>query len=200
MDFNVLFRDLIARWPSLFFIGIRVLFIAVVFEFLAWFLGRKLEKLASPFLGLDAGRDPKWRQMRRAALGRTPKIVLRALLYTVGLILVLEAFGLQILPLSIAVGAIALLIGAAFLPMMRDYAQGYFLLAEDTLAPGDVVEIGAHSGTVEKWTLRATWLRDNSNRLHVLSNRDVRDVIIQKRAASEEKAKTFDPLDAKAKK
>jgi small conductance mechanosensitive channel len=200
MDFNALFPNLIPKWQMLIFIGIRVVFIAIVFEFLAWFLGRKLENLASPFLNLDGGRDPKWRAMRRAVLRQAPRTVLRSLLYIVALILVLEVFGLQILPLSIAVGAIALLFGAGLLPMMRDYAQGYFLLAEDTLAPGDVVEIGAHSGTVEKWTLRATWLRDSSNRLHVLSNRDVRDVTIHKRAASEEKAVSFDPLDVKTKK
>ena len=198
MDFNTILRDLIARWPSFFFIGIRVIFIAIVFEFLAWWLGRRVEKMATPFLGLDAGRDPKWRTMRRLALRQTPKVVLRSVLYTVALILVFEAFGLQILPLSLAIGAVALLFGAAFLPLMRDYAQGYSLLSEDTLAPGDVVEIGAHSGVVEKWTLRATWLRDASGRLHVISNRDVRDVIVQTRAAGEPNA-AFDPLSPAAK-
>ncbi|PQV65219.1 Mechanosensitive ion channel [Abditibacterium utsteinense] len=183
MDFAATFRELISRWPNLLFIGFRVVCIALIFEFLAWFLGRRLEKLASPFISLDAQRDPKWRAMRRAALRGTPKIALRTLLYTVALILVLDAFGLQILPLSLAVGSVALLFGAGLLPLLRDYAQGYILLAEDTLAPGDVVEIGAHSGIVERWTLRATWLRDASGRLHVLSNRDVRDVIVQGRAA-----------------
>lgn len=203
MDFPSTLRELISRWPSLLFIGFRVLCIALVFEFLAWFFGRRIEKLASPFISLDAQRDPKWRAMRRAVLRATPKIALRTLLYTVALILVLDAFGLQILPLSLAVGSVALLFGAGLLPLMRDYSQGYILLAEDTLAPGDMVEIGAHSGVVERWTLRATWLRDASGRLHVLSNRDVRDVIVQRRAATEESAApatasapgtAFDPL------
>ncbi len=202
------FHDLISRWPilaDLLAIGYRVVCIAVIFEFLAWFFGRRVEKLASPFISLDAQRDPKWRAMRRAALRSTPKIVLRTLLYTVAMILILDAFKLQILPLSLAVGSVALLIGAGFLPLLRDYAQGYILLAEDTLAPGDLVEIGAHSGVVERWTLRATWLRDSSGRLHVLSNRDVRDVIVQNRAVSAESGLpavvsapgiAFDPLAA----
>jgi small conductance mechanosensitive channel len=196
MDFNLALRDLLARGPSFLFIAIRVVFIAIVFELLAWWLGRRVEKMATPFLGLDAGRDPKWRAIRRAALRQTPRIVLRSVLYTVALILVFEAFGLQILPLSLSIGAVALLFGAAFLPLMRDYAQGYALLSEDTLAPGDVVEIGSHSGTVEKWTLRATWLRDSAGHLHVLSNREVRDVIVHRRAVGEESA-AFDPLAAK---
>lgn len=196
MNLAASLNDLASRWPLLIFIGIRVVFIAVVFEFLAWFIGRRVEKLASPFIGLDAQRDPKWRAMRRAALRSTPKIVLRTLLYTVALILVLDAFGLQILPLSLAVGSVALLFGAALLPMLRDYAQGYILLSEDTLAPGDTVQIGDHLGQVEKWTLRATWLRDSAGYLHVLSNREVRDVIVQSRATTPENAApaSFDPL------
>lgn len=201
MNLAVPFTEFFSNWRMLIFVGIKVVFIAIIFEFLAWFLGRRLEKMASPFLGLDAQRDPKWRAMRRAALRSVPKLALRSLLYTVALILVLDVFGLQILPLALAVGSIALLFGAALLPMLRDYVQGYILLSEDTLAPGDIVQIGAHSGTVEKWTLRATWLRDSSGFTHVLSNRDVREVIIQKRAAATETAAAgFDPLSPAPKK
>jgi hypothetical protein len=185
MDLNQTFRDLIARWPDVVFIAIRVVFIAIVFEFLAWLAGRRVEKMATPFLALDGTREPQWRVARRNVLRRAPKILARTLLYTVAVIL--------------AVGAVALLFGSMLLPTLRDYAQGYALLSEDTLAPGDVVEIGTHAGTVEKWTLRATWLRDAQGRLHVLSNRDISDVIIHRRAASEEtptaKAASFDPLD-----
>ncbi len=201
MNLAASLNDFLSNWRVLLFTGIRVVFIAVVFEFLAWFIGRRVEKLASPFIALDAQRDPKWRAMRRAALRSTPKIVLRTLLYTVALILVLDAFGLQILPLSLAVGSVSLLFGAALLPIFRDYAQGYILLSEDTLAPGDTVQIGDHTGKVEKWTLRATWLRDSAGFLHVLSNREVRDVIVQSRAAAPENAAPagFDPLAASPK-
>ncbi len=195
MNFASLATELTLKLRDFSFIGIRVLFIAIVFEFLAWFIGRRVEKMATPFLTLDAQRDPKWRAMRRAALQKTPKIVLRSLLYTIALILVLDTFGLQILPLSLAVGSVTLLFGAALLPLFRDYAQGYILLSEDTLAPGDTLKIGNYSGKVEKWTLRATWLRDDAGQLHVLSNRDVRDVTIQSRAvASETNVPSFDPL------
>jgi small-conductance mechanosensitive channel len=137
---------------------------------------------------------------RRTTLRRAPKIVARTLLYTVALILVFDVFGLQILPLSLSIGAVALLFGSGLLPMMRDYAQGYVLLSEDSLAPGDIVEIGPHAGQVEKCTLRATWLRDPEGHVHVISNRDVRDVIIHRRAANEEQKSPYDPLKAKAKK
>ena len=50
--------DLLARWPTFLFIALRVLFIAVAFEFAAWFLGKRLEKLTAPFAALGGERDP----------------------------------------------------------------------------------------------------------------------------------------------
>lgn len=191
-------RDLIPNWSNLLFLAIRVLFIAIVFEFIAWWAGRKIEAMAAPFLGLDANRDAKWRAARRATLKHAPKTAMRTLLYTAALIIICDAFHIPILPLSLAVGTVLLVIGAALLPMMRDYAQGFILLSEDTLAPGDVVEINGHQGQVEKWTLRATWIRDTSGRLHVLSNRDIKDVLVFRQAASDPKKTdvAFDPLAA----
>lgn len=197
MDPKAFITDLSSKLPTLIFIGIRVVFIAIIFEFLAWLAGNRIEKLASPFIGVDAGRDPKWRAQRRATLRQTPKLITRTLLYTVALILVFDVFGVPVLPLSLAVGAVAALFGTALLPIFRDYAAGYVLLSEDTLAPGDVVEINGHQGQVERWTLRGTWLRDSSGRQHVLSNREIREVIVFRRAAEEQAAKpvaAFDPL------
>lgn len=209
MDIQSTFARLLASWPNYLIIAIRVVFIAVVFEAATWFLGRKLEALAAPFAALDQNRDGKWRAWRGKTLRSAPRLVLRALLYTVALVLIFDAFGVQVLPLSLSIGAVALLVGAALLPNLRDYANGFSLLAEDSLAPGDVVEINGHTGTVERWTLRATWLRDGQGRQHVLSNREITSLVVLKKstaqnadsgaqkAAPTSKTMAFDPLGDK---
>ncbi len=195
MNLQTSLANLLSSWPLYLFIGLRVLFIAAIFEFAAWFLGRKLEKMAAPFASLGGGREARWRQLRRETLVKTPKIVLRTLLYSVAFVLVFNVFGLPVLELALSIGAVALLFGLALMPLMQDIAQGYALLGEDTLAPGDVVEINGVQGTVEHWTLRGTWLRDAQDRLVALSNRDVRQVVILRKAAESEKPKVaFDPL------
>ena len=181
-------RDLIPTWSTLLFIGIRVIFIAVAFEFIAWYAGRRLENMAAPFADLDQSRDAAWRSKRRVTLKTAPRVVARFLIYTVAAILVLNVFGVPILPLALAFGSVALLIGTAFIPIWRDYAQGYFLLAEDSLAPGDTVSLNGHVGQIEKATLRATWLRDDAGCVHVLSNRDLRDITILKKASGQSSA------------
>lgn len=176
-------RALIPNFGTLLFIGVRVLLIAVAFEFIAWYAGRRLAALTDSFSKLDQHREPKWRQARRDTLKRVPKFVARFLIYTVAGILVLSVFGVPLLPLALAFGAVAFMVGAGLMPILRDYAQGYFLLAEDSIAPGDAVTINGHVGTIEKISLRAIWLRDEADCLHVLSNRDVHDITVLKKSS-----------------
>ena len=176
-------RDLIPNFGTLIFLGVRVLLIAVAFEFIAWYAGRRLAALTDSFSKIDEHRETSWRTARRQTLRRVPRFVARFLIYTIAGVLVLGVFGVPLLPLALAFGGVALMVGAGLMPVLRDYAQGYFLLAEDTIAPGDSLTINAHVGTVEKFSLRAVWLRDEADCLHVLSNRDVRDVTILRKSS-----------------
>lgn len=179
----VTLRDLIPNFGTLLFIGVRVLLIAVAFEFIAWYAGRRLAAMTDSFSKLDQHREAQWRNSRRDTLRRVPKFVARFMIYTVAGILVLGVFGVPLLPLALAFGSVAFMIGAGLMPVLRDYSQGYFLLAEDSIAPGDAVTINGHVGTIEKISLRAIWLRDEADCLHVLSNRDVHDITILKKSS-----------------
>lgn len=172
---------------SLIMKGAYIICLAIAFELLTWWFNRFLEKQVAPLITGDANREAGWRMRRRTTLRQTPKIFSRSVLYTLAMLLVFDLFGVPILPLSLAVGAIIALFAAGLIPVLRDFSQGYTLLAEDTLAVGDIVEIGAHSGTVERFTLRSTVLRDANGRAHILSNRDISDVVVVKRR--EESAK-----------
>lgn len=175
---------------SLTIIAAKILCLAIAFEVLAWWSARVIEKQVAPLITADAERDAAWRVKRRTLLRHTPKILTRTMLYAIAFILIFYIFNVPVLPLSIGIGATLLLFGAALLPTLRDLAQGYTLLAEDALAPGDAVEIGEHQGVVEKFSLRGVLLRDKEGRAHLLSNRDIKDVIVYRRKVQE--AKNFD--------
>ena len=175
-------------------VSINVIFIAIVFEFLAWWLGRRIEAWVTPLIPNDAGRERSWAVKRRTTLRQTPKLIARTTCYVSALLLVLNAFNVPILPLSIALGAVALLFGAALMPLLRDAAQGYALLADDLAAPGDVVEVAGKRGVVEKLSLRGLWLRDDEKRLHFFANRGVHDVSVISRRQEAPTAPAFDPL------
>ena len=170
------------NFGTLLFIGSRVLLVAVAFEFIAWYAGRRLAALTDSFSKIDRHREAQWRNTRRLTLRRVPRFVARFLIYTIAGIIILGVFNVPLMPMALAFGGVALMVGAGLMPVLRDYSQGYFLLAEDSIAPGDAVTINGHVGTVEKFSLRAIWLRDEADCQHVLSNRDVRDVTILRKS------------------
>ena len=178
-------RDLIAlpAIGTLLFLAVRLILIAVAFEFISWYAGRRLAALTDSFSKVDQHREAHWRQTRRNTLRRVPRFVARFLIYTIAGIIILGVFNIPLLPLALAFGGVALMVGAGLMPILRDYAQGYFLLAEDSIAPGDAVTINGHVGTVEKFSMRAIWLRDEADCQHVLSNRDVRDLTILRKSS-----------------
>ena len=180
--------------------GVNVIFIALVFEILAWWLGRRIEKWVAPIIPNAAGREVSWRSRRTLVLRQTPRLVMRTAIYTSAMLLVLNVFNVPILPLSLALGAVALLFGAALMPQMRDVAQGYSLLADDVLAPGDVVEVEGRRGQVEKLTLRGLWLRDEAGRLHFYANRGLQNIsqLARMQESTATPAPAFDPLAAPA--
>ena len=177
-------RDLIAlpNIGTLLLLGSRILLIAIAFEFISWYAGRRLAALTDSFSKIDQHREAQWRTQRRNTLRRVPRFVARFLIYTIAGIIILGVFNVPLLPLALAFGGVSLMVGAGLMPILRDYAQGYFLLAEDSIAPGDAVTINGHVGTVEKFSLRAIWLLDEADCQHVISNRDVRDVTILKKS------------------
>ena len=178
-------RDLIAlpAISTLLFLAVRLVLIAVAFEFIAWYAGRRLAALTDSFSKIDAHREAQWRNSRRITLRRVPRFVARFLIYTIAGIIILGVFNVPLMPLALAFGGVALMVGAGLMPILRDYSQGYFLLAEDSIAPGDAVTINGHVGTVEKFSLRAIWLRDEADCQHVISNREVRDVTILRKSS-----------------
>jgi small-conductance mechanosensitive channel len=191
---------------NLLFLAVNVIFIAIVFEALAWWLGRRVERMTAPLMTADSRREPAWRVRRRTVLRHTPKIITRTFCYAIALMLILNAFSASgisllafpILPMAIAIGVVFLIFGAALLPILRDLVQGYTILAEDALAVGDVVQINGHGGTVERFSLRGVQLRDAKDRLHFLSNREISRIVAHQRHEEETESTprpAFDPLD-----
>jgi small conductance mechanosensitive channel len=108
---------------------------------------------------------------RRRAQLNTLAPLLRGVIQTViVLIVVLMLFseiGVQIGPLLAGAGVVGLAVGFGAQTLVKDFLTGVFLLMEDIVAVGDVVNIGGFGGLVEEMTLRTIRLRDFDGTLHV---------------------------------
>jgi len=58
--------------------------------------------------------------------------------------------------------------------VLKDYFGGLILLIEGELNVDDTVTVGNITGTVERLTLRATYVRDIEGKLNVIPNGDIR--------------------------
>jgi moderate conductance mechanosensitive channel len=98
-------------------------------------------------------------------------------LVVVVLLIVLSEIGLNIAPLLAGAGVVGLAIGFGAQTLVKDVITGIFILFENTIAVGDVVDLGGgHSGLVEHFSIRTIKLRDSAGGVHTVPFSNVTSV------------------------
>lgn len=96
--------------------------------------------------------------------------IMRVVILTVAAFMLLDEFGVNLGPVLAAAGVVGLAIGFGAQNLVQDFIGGFFILLEDQIRVGDVVQIGDKSGLVEKVTLRMVILRDQASTVHFIRN------------------------------
>lgn len=97
-------------------------------------------------------------------LRRTVSIILGL----IAALIVLSELGINIAPLLAGAGVIGLAIGFGAQTLVKDVITGIFILMEDTISVGDVVDLGGNAGVVEDISIRTIRLRDLNGTVHVI--------------------------------
>jgi len=103
-------------------------------------------------------------------IGDTARRFLLTLVWTLAAVLALKECGLDVGPLLAGAGVAGLAIGFAAQNVLKDWINGFFLLAEGRIRVNDSITVNGISGAVEEITLRTTVLRDYDGQLHVIPN------------------------------
>jgi small conductance mechanosensitive channel len=110
--------------------------------------------------------------LRRVAqlntLGPIFRSAFQITIIVIAVMTILSQVGVQIAPILAGAGVAGIAIGFGAQTLVKDFFTGFFLIIEDIVAVGDVVQIQAFSGTVEQMTLRTIRLRDFDGTLHVM--------------------------------
>jgi small conductance mechanosensitive channel len=147
--------------------GLRVLLIAVAMLVLLALLKRGVAKLSRLYEGTLPGRA----QIKRAyTLTHIVRDIARIVILFVGMSMILSEVGVDLKPLLAAAGLGGLAIGFGAQSLVKDLISGFFILSEDSVRIGDVVEVAGVVGLVEEVELRTIKLRDVSGNLHVVPN------------------------------
>lgn len=118
-------------------------------------------------LNIADGDERALSSRARTLLQFVRNMLLVTLLVLVTLI-VLSELGIDIAPLLAGAGVIGLAIGFGAQTLVKDVITGLFILTEDHIQVGDVVDLGGNSGVVEAMSVRSLRLRDGSGTLHII--------------------------------
>jgi small conductance mechanosensitive channel len=91
--------------------------------------------------------------------------------------LILGELGISVTPILATAGVAGIAIGFGAQTLIKDYFTGFFLLVEDQIRQGDVVEVAGKVGEAEEVTLRYTRLRDFDGYVYFVPNSEIRVVV-----------------------
>jgi small-conductance mechanosensitive channel len=145
---------------------------------IAFVLSRFL-KLVSRHLGELSNRQDLPSAVRSQQL-RT----LSSVIYSIGLFVIIFIAAMQVLallginmgPLLASAGIAGLAIGFGAQTLVKDFINGFFILAENQYDIGDTVRIAGVQGVVENMTLRRTVLRDADGSIHTVPSNEIKVV------------------------
>lgn len=155
------------EWRSLAVSALHVLLILGM-TWLALRVSRKLIVRMRRHLQQDLG--DRERIKRLDTLGRVFRYVATVVISLVGAMLVLSEIGISIAPILATAGVLGIAIGFGAQSLVKDYFNGFFLLLEDQIRQGDVIEVSGKGGLVEEMTLRYIRLRDYEGSVHTIPN------------------------------
>ncbi len=112
-------------------------------------------------------------QKRIETLKRSIGYVFQTALLVTLAVLLLAEFGISIAPILGAAGVVGIAAGFAAQSLVKDFFRGVFLLIENQIRVGDVVEVAGKSGVVEEVTLRYVRLRNMEGNVHFVPNGEI---------------------------
>lgn len=106
---------------------------------------------------------------------------LSSVFYSVGLFVIgflatmqiLTQLNIKVEPLLASAGIAGLAVGFGAQTLVKDFINGFFILAENQYDIGDTVKIAGVQGSVEAMTLRRTVLRDADGTLHTVPSSQI---------------------------
>ena len=151
--------------------GVRIVLILIA----AGVLQSVASRLIRTFRQFMERRDPG-QQSRIQTLGRVFRYIAAVVIWLLAGMLVLGELGISVAPVLATAGVAGLAIGFGAQSLVKDYFTGFFLLLEDQIRQGDVVDFGSQSGVVEEVTLRYVRLRNFDGHVFFVPNGEIKVV------------------------
>ncbi|MGQ0511669.1 MAG: mechanosensitive ion channel family protein [Betaproteobacteria bacterium] len=142
----------------------------------AWIAMVVLRRAIRQFRTYMERRSDSEATKRVGTLARAFRYIGTVVIAIVAAMLVMNELGISIAPVLATAGVAGIAIGFGAQSLVKDYFAGLFILIEDQIRQGDVVQIAGIGGLVEEVTLRHVRLRDFDGHVHFVPNGEIKIV------------------------
>ena len=155
--------------------GLRILLVLILM-----FVFIKIAQAATGrfFRGFKKGRRETDEEFKKKAdtLSSIAASVLTIVIVIIAAITIMGELEIPIGPILASAGIVGVALGFGGQHVVKDIISGFFILLDDQIRVGDVVQIAGKGGLVEKINLRMTILRDLAGNVHYVRNGEI-DVV-----------------------
>ena len=169
---------------------ISILLLVIIGLVVRWLLYRVIDRIAKRAASgsvptvIARGKVPQMfldhspvvaerRQQRADTMGGLLKSITTGIVATIVIFMVVAELGYNIAPLIASAGIIGVALGFGAQSLVKDFLSGIFMILEDQYGVGDVVDLGAATGTIEAVGLRVTRLRDINGTVWYVRNGEI---------------------------
>lgn len=156
------------EWLQLLETSIRIVLILVVARILLSISARAIG-IMQHHLEHRAGNDAETIK-RIETLGQVFGYIATVTIGVIAGMEVMHQLGISIAPVLATAGVVGVAVGFGAQSLIKDYFNGFFLLLENQVRQGDVIEAAGKGGLVEEVTLRHIKMRDYDGNVHTIPN------------------------------
>jgi small conductance mechanosensitive channel len=117
-------------------------------------------------------RDQEFRK-RTETLSSVAASILKVCILIVAVITIMGQLDIPIGPVLASAGIVGVALGFGAQHIVKDVISGFFILLDDQIRVGDVVQIAGEGGLVESINLRMVILRDLAGNVHYVRNGEI---------------------------
>lgn len=150
--------------------GLRIAFIVIF----AWLATAVTKRVARRIHTTFTSGDPSAERAKRAdTIVGVIRTIAGVIILFGSIVMIMREIGLDIGPFIATAGIGGLALGFGAQSLVKDVITGFFILIEDQIRVGDIVQIGDKTGSVEGISLRTIRLRDEAGTVHNIPNSSV---------------------------
>ena len=110
---------------------------------------------------------------RATSLSQLFRSIITIVVWSISVVTMLSYIGINVTPILTSASVVGVAVGFGAQTLVKDYLAGISMIIEDQYSVGDVIDVGALTGTVTEVGLRITRLKDDQGVIWYVRNGEI---------------------------